>query len=204
MLLHHELEKADAIFVFCSNDTRVAEYAAALHHQDLAPLVVVSGDGTQHASALLKDTHQGKKEAEVFKDVLVAKGVPTESIVVEDTVNNTGENFRCTKQLLGQEQMDVGIAIVVQKPYMERRTYATGKVAWPELDFLVTSPAYTFAEYIEGPIDESTIINLMVGDLQRIQEYPKRGFQIEQDIPDEVWEAYEYLVESGYIDHLLT
>jgi hypothetical protein len=43
----------------------------------------------------------------------------------------------------------------------------------------------------------------MVGDLQRIREYPARGFQIPQDIPDDVWDAYEQLVRAGYDRHLM-
>jgi hypothetical protein len=43
----------------------------------------------------------------------------------------------------------------------------------------------------------------MVGDLQRIREYPARGFQISQEIPDDVWEAYEKLVRAGYDKYLL-
>jgi hypothetical protein len=43
----------------------------------------------------------------------------------------------------------------------------------------------------------------MVGDLQRIREYPARGFQIPQDIPDDVWEAYLELVKAGFDRHLI-
>jgi hypothetical protein len=43
----------------------------------------------------------------------------------------------------------------------------------------------------------------MVGDLQRIKLYPERGFQIYQDIPDDVWQAYEKLVGMGYTKHLV-
>jgi hypothetical protein len=38
----------------------------------------------------------------------------------------------------------------------------------------------------------------MVGDLQRIKIYPAKGFQVEQDIPGDVWEAYEKLLEMGF------
>ena len=48
------------------------------------------------------------------------------------------------------------------------------------------------------------MINIMVGDLQRIKEYPRLGFQIEQDIPVNAWEAYEELVRRGYTKHLLS
>ncbi len=43
----------------------------------------------------------------------------------------------------------------------------------------------------------------MVGDMQRIIEYPKLGFQIPQNIPEKVLEAYNTLVELGYIGKLI-
>lgn len=43
----------------------------------------------------------------------------------------------------------------------------------------------------------------MVGDLQRIKEYPAKGFQIPQEIPDNVWSAYEKLGCVGYTSHLI-
>ena len=43
----------------------------------------------------------------------------------------------------------------------------------------------------------------MVGDLQRIREYPARGFQVAQDIPDDVWAAFETLVAAGFDRHLI-
>src|SRR3989338_5454204 len=43
----------------------------------------------------------------------------------------------------------------------------------------------------------------MVGDMQRIKEYPAKGFQIEQGIPNEVWQAYEFLVAQGYNKRLI-
>jgi hypothetical protein len=47
------------------------------------------------------------------------------------------------------------------------------------------------------------VISIMVGDLQRIREYPARGFQIPQDIPADVWDAYQQLVRAGYDRHLM-
>ena len=43
----------------------------------------------------------------------------------------------------------------------------------------------------------------MVGDLQRIRVYAERGFQIPQEIPDEVWAAYEELVQLGFDERLV-
>jgi hypothetical protein len=44
----------------------------------------------------------------------------------------------------------------------------------------------------------------MVGDLQRIRLYPAKGFQIYQDIPEEVWAAGEEPIRAGYDRHLVT
>ena len=47
------------------------------------------------------------------------------------------------------------------------------------------------------------MISIMVGDLQRIKIYPEKGFQIHQEIPDDVWAAYEELVQAGYNQRLI-
>lgn len=62
----------------------------------------------------------------------------------------------------------------------------------------------SFEEYcLEKDYSFEHVVNIMIGDLQRILEYPKRGFQIEQEIPANVWSAYEELVRRGYNKHLL-
>jgi hypothetical protein len=43
----------------------------------------------------------------------------------------------------------------------------------------------------------------MVGDLQRIKIYPSKGFQTYQEIPEDVWQAFERLVEMGYNKQLV-
>lgn len=163
--------------------------------------MIVSGG----AGKLTKDVFT-KPEAEVFKDILVNGGVPEAKIIVEPKSANTGENVRFTFSLLNSIDMVFGSFILVQKPYIERRTYATFKKQWPnpEIQIFVTSPKMSYEEYINGSeLGKDLIINVMVGDLQRMREYPKKGFQIEQDIPDTVWRASEMLVTAGYTKHLL-
>jgi hypothetical protein len=67
---------------------------------------------------------------------------------------------------------------------------------------IVSSPPIPFPEYPTAELPKDLVINIMVGDLQRIRIYPSRGFQIEQKIPDDVWQAFERLVELGYDRHL--
>ena len=47
------------------------------------------------------------------------------------------------------------------------------------------------------------VISIMVGDLQRIKVYAEKGFQIPQEIPAPVWDAFERLVALGYDQQLI-
>ena len=46
-------------------------------------------------------------------------------------------------------------------------------------------------------------IHALIGDLQRIREYPAKGFQIAQDIPEDGWKVWETLVLAGYTNSML-
>ena len=93
--------------------------------------------------------------------------------------------------------------LLVQKPYMERRSYATFKKHWPDKELIVTSPQIALEDYPTPEMPMERVIELMVGDLQRIRIYPAKGFQIPQEIPEEVWSAYEKLVARGFTGHLV-
>jgi hypothetical protein len=81
---------------------------------------------------------------------------------------------------------------------MERRSYATFKKHWADKKLIVTSPQVSFEEYPTEEIPLERVINIMVGDLQRIKFYPEKGFQIFQEIPADVWLAYEQLIACGF------
>jgi uncharacterized SAM-binding protein YcdF (DUF218 family) len=196
--LNHRLKKADCIFVLGSHDTRVAEYAADLFSQGWAPYIIFSG-GLGNLTAGIFE----KPEAELFAEIAIERGVPATSILIENKSTNTGENIKFTQVLLKQKGLDFHTFILVQKPYMERRTYATFKKVWPEPDIIVTSPQLSFAEYLGEYYTRDYVINVMVGDLQRIKIYPGKGFQIFQESPAEVWAAYEKLVSLGFTKHLV-
>jgi uncharacterized SAM-binding protein YcdF (DUF218 family) len=197
-LMHQDLRKADAIFVLGSNDVRVAEHAVGLFKQGYAPYLIFSGN----SGVLTKDRFL-KPEAEVFADIAKEMGVPDEKILLESNSTNTGENILFTKKLLEEKGLHVKSLILVQKPYMERRTYATFMKQWPGMDFIVSSPTISFESYPTEQLPKDLVINIMLGDLQRIKFYPAKAFQIPQEIPDDVWQAYENLVKMGYDKHLI-
>ncbi len=200
--LNHQLARADAIMVLCSHDTIVAERGAKLFLEGWAPLLIFSGGLGAITKHLWADA-----EADRFARIAVAMGVPESSILIENRSTNTGENVQFTREMLASNGLDPASFILVQKPYMERRTFATFSKVWPNKRIIVTSPRLSLDDYLARYSNESLsaddVIGIMVGDLQRIREYPARGFQIGQDIPDDVWEAYEGLVLAGYDKYLL-
>ncbi len=201
--LNQQLQKSDAILVLCSHDKLVAEHAAQLFLNAWAPLVIFSGGLGSITRSLWNEP-----EADQFARIAVHLGVPKERILIENKSSNTGENVLFTKKLLADKGLSADSFILVQKPYMERRSFATFKKLWPEKQVVVTSPQVAFEEYLgrysNPSLTREDVINIMVGDLQRIWLYPKKGYQIEQEIPEGVWLAYRQLVEAGYDKHLLT
>jgi uncharacterized SAM-binding protein YcdF (DUF218 family) len=196
--LRHRLEKADLILALGSNDPRVANHAADLWLANWAPLLMMSG-GSGRLTRELYD----RPEAELFAEIARERGVPSSALIIEPESTNTGENIVFSRRRLAEWGVTPRRIILVQKPYMERRAYATFRQFWPEIDPIVSSPATSFADYPTPELPRDLVINLMVGDLQRIKLYPARGFQIEQEVPEDVWQAARELIDLGYDSHLI-
>ena len=200
--LNHELSPSGAILVLCSHDTRVAERGAQLFLDGFAPLLIFSGGLGTITRNLMTEP-----EADQFARIAQSMGVPRDRMLLENRSTNTGENVRYTRQLVASAGLAIDTFIVVQKPYMERRSYATFKKVWPEPQVLVTSPPVPMDEYLSAYTHDSLsvddVISIMVGDLQRIRVYAEKGFQIPQPIPEDVWTAYEELVALGYDSRLV-
>lgn len=198
---HHvndTLEKSDCILVLGSHDVRVGERGAELFLQGWAPLLIFSG-----GLGRLTEDMWTESEADKFAKIAMEMGIPKDAILIENKSTNTGENITNTQKLLKQHNLDPQSFIVVQKPYMERRSYATFKRHWPDKKLTVTSPQISFLDYPKQEIPVDTVIHIMVGDFQRIKLYAEKGFQVPQHIPDDVWQAYERLVELGFDEHLI-
>jgi uncharacterized SAM-binding protein YcdF (DUF218 family) len=194
----HAMEKCDCIFALGSHDLRVANRAAELWLGGWAPYIIFSGGLGRLTLGMWQQA-----EADQFAAIAVKMGVPEEKILIENKSANSGENVLFTQQLLQNKGLDPQKFLLVQKPYMERRAYATVKKWWPDKKLIVTSPQFTFENYANDDIPLERVIHIMVGDLQRIKIYPSMGFQINQEIPDQVWDAYEHLVALGFRSHLI-
>jgi uncharacterized SAM-binding protein YcdF (DUF218 family) len=201
MRLVHPVAAADAILALGSFDPMVAVCAAALWHAKLAPLIIMSG-GIAHRGGLLA-TGWHRSEAQVFASVAIQEGVPRQAIVLEDKAQNTGENFSRSKALSEKLGLEVSSLIVVAKPYMTRRGFATGRQVWPEVVLHLQCEDIGVREYFKREPDPERILHALVGDLHRIIVYPKFGYQIRQRVPRPVRAALRSLVEAGYGSRLV-
>lgn len=189
--LHQQPDVADLILVLGSNDVRVAEHAAKLYHQGLAPYVLFSGGFGRFTQGVFNHS-----EAETFAAIAKDAGVPEHAILLETQSTNSGENLHFSHQLLVQQAWPAKRILLVQKPYMERRAYATFMQQWPESveSVQVTSPAGSFFDYLSSELTSDFVLNAMLGDFERIRDYPALGFQITQPIPESVMQAYQALL----------
>ena len=197
----------DVILVCCSNDLRVAIRGAELWLAGAAPTLLFSGG----VGVLTAGLFGGRSEAQAFADAAAAAGVPRAAMLVEGASTNTGENARFSAALLAE----AGAAppsriLLVQKPFMERRTLATFLKQWPLAApappvFAVTSPQIALPAYAESArgLSLAEIIAVAVGDAQRIATYPRAGFQAYQRVPQEAWDAVKTLIRAGYTSHAI-
>lgn len=202
MRYEQPLEKTDLIFALGSDDIRIADHTAKLYHNGLAPKILFSGSAGE-AYRFFEES-----EAEIFRKRAIELGVPGDVILVEDEASNTGENVTKSYELLRSLGPLPASMILVQKPFMLRRTYATFMKQWPseiKPEIITSAINLSFEEYVKDPhYTFERTINIMIGDLQRIIEYPGLGFQIEQDVPADVQRAFKALIERGYTERLLS
>ena len=202
MQLGHTPSPADLMLVFGTNDLRVATLAADLYLQGLAPLALTTG-GIAHYGDLLA-TPWDRPEAVIFAEEMARRGVPVDRILIEPRATNTAENVRLARALVAARPgPPPRNAVAVVKPFMQRRVLATMAVHWPELPITLATWNTSFADYCTPELPPVKVLNIMLGDLQRIWVYAARGWSAPQAIPDGVRKAFDRLVELGYRDHLL-
>jgi uncharacterized SAM-binding protein YcdF (DUF218 family) len=197
--LGHELRPCDAAVGLGSHDIGVATYAAELYHRGLYPVVVLTGGSTPTTRERFP-----RGEAVHYREHALALGVPDTAILVDAEATNTGANIVNSRALLAAAGYRPESLLLISKPYAERRAYAAARKLWPEVDVVCASMPIRYGEYVQSIGDERLVIDMMVGDLLRIIEYPARGFAVPQDVPPEVVAAYERLCAAGFVRRVIT
>lgn len=196
--MHHDLHSVDVGIGLGSHDPGVAIFIAELFHREMFPLIVFTG-----ANAPTTVDRFPRGEAVHYQEQAIELGVPPEAIRVEPAATNTGQNIDFTRRLLADEGIDVGSVLLISRPYQQRRAFATCKKLWPEVEVLCSSRPLPLDEYIASIGDVKRVINMLVGDTQRITEYAKCGFAIEQEVPSQVQDAYQRLIDAGFTHRLV-
>lgn len=176
----------------------MAAFAAKLYHEGLFPVVVFSGANSATTAARFP-----RGEATHYSEHAIELGVPASAIIIEPTATNTGQNITRAGDALRQAGVQPASVLLISKPYMERRAYATCRKTWPEVEAICASEPLTFDEYVSEIGDAKWVIDMLVGDLQRVIEYPALGYAIAQDVPARVDASYRRLLQAGYDTRLL-
>lgn len=194
----HELRPCDAAIGLGSHDLGVATFAAELYKADLFPVLVFSGGNSPTTAARFP-----RGEAVHYREHALSLGVPDSAILVEPNAGNTGHNIAYSRALLAECGHKPQTLMLISKPYMERRAFATCRKLWPEVTVICASEPLKLDDYVRAIGDEKLVIDMLVGDLQRVIKYPKQGFAIEQVVPLGVMDAYNRLLDRGFDSRLL-
>ena len=182
---------AEMVLAMGGSDLGVADTAAeAFFQREASWLICTGGYGKDTAGVL------PQPEAVLYARRCVALGVPEDRIIVEDRSTNCGENLRFARQLLTERDILPRTGVIACKPYLARRAWATGMKQWPEVSWSVARPEVGFQAYIDQGNNMTAVLELMVGDLQRLRVYAGR-FQVPVEVPEPVWAAYERLAGAG-------
>lgn len=111
------LDKAELIFVFGAKTPARAEKAAEIYQSGLAEKICVSGGSPFYS--------QGNtvSEAETYANILIAKGVPENAILKEETSITIPDNVRKSLNFFDEQSLNFKSIILVNSPYVQRRGY---------------------------------------------------------------------------------
>jgi len=184
---------ADLIFVFGSADYAVPMRAAEIYHQGHAPMALVSGRFGRLTEGVFD-----RPEADVFKNILLAAGVPKTAIVTESEATNTLENVQFGMAALAKHRVWPETVLLVAKGFVMRRCVATFARQYPNVQVWACPPLEHFSLGLDRSLPDFAA--RLVAEIDRLERYAAMGDIVKQEIPETVRVAAESvtaaLVES--------
>lgn len=182
------LVKSDLVFVLGRDDFNITEKAAELYEKELAPCILLSG-GRGRLTGAIKGS-----EAQAFADTLQKKGIPREAVILEEESTNTGENIDLGLKLLRSQNIPHRtIILVTHGPHM-RRALAVAQANDSTINWI---PCPDDCDALgEQKMASDETIKELAGEINRLVEYPQEGFFAEQDVPIEIQEWAEKVMEE--------
>jgi uncharacterized SAM-binding protein YcdF (DUF218 family) len=196
--LGHAPRRTDVGIGLGSHDPSVSIVTTDFYHRGLFPLIVFTG-----ATVATTVARFPRGEAVHYREYALANGVPPAAVLLEPQARNTGENISLTRKLLADHGVEVRSVTLLSRPYQQRRAYATCQRLWPEVDVVCASHPLALDEYVASIGDADRVVNMLVGDTQRVERYAEAGFAIPQPMPADVRAAYRRLAAAGYTARLV-
>ncbi|ASR37958.1 hypothetical protein BAY61_26425 [Prauserella marina] len=196
--LDDELRQVDVAVGLGSHDGGVAVYTAELYRRGLFPLVVFTG-----ANAPTTVERFPRGEAVHFREIAMDNGVPDSAIRVEPKAKTTVENISLTRELLAGEGIAPQSVLLISRPYQQRRAQAIAAKLWPDVEILCTGAQQDLDTYVDSIGEPERVVNMLVGDTQRLELQGRSGEIEPQHIPADVQAAYERLIAAGYTSRLI-
>ncbi|TMR00147.1 YdcF family protein [Actinomadura soli] len=116
-------DEPSACFLFGTNQAPPVDIAAERYHRGFAPLIIATGGVNRHT---------GIVEGQVFRKLLIERGVPADAIRVEDRSANTWQNVENALPLV-REALAAGLAITAVCKWYHRRAIHVMKTIAPEV-----------------------------------------------------------------------
>ena len=142
--VEHKPEPADIIFVPGNGYPQMAEKAAALYKEGMAPFVLPSGrysvSAGRFGGVLEKKDRYGENfetEWDFLHHVLVKNGVKDEDVLKENRATFTFENAVFSRNVTDEQGIFVKKAILCCKTCHARRSLMYYQYAYPETEFYV-------------------------------------------------------------------
>ena len=145
----------------------------------------------------------------MYKEIAIQEGVPEEKIWIENKSTNTGDNFRFSKKIIDEENWNIKNILIVHNKFSERRTLSAAKAIIKDKELYITSAKVSFDDFIQSLQNKEEkriikIVSSMVGDIQRMIIFPQFGWQIKQEVPQEVQNAYRKLKSMGFDEFVIS
>lgn len=180
-----DLPQADAIFVFGHYEPQIAHHAASLWKKGKAPHTILSGKGRD------KIPEGFSTEADFHASVVESGGVPREALILEKESTNTLENVLFGMAAAHKSGLNPKSLILCAMPPLLRRSCATFRKQFPEIAvygsaFPMPQEWFTFYR-----------ISRLLGELERLNDYAKKGDIVKVEIPNEVLFAAEKIRQTS-------
>jgi uncharacterized SAM-binding protein YcdF (DUF218 family) len=187
---------ADAVIGFGTFDLTLARFCGELFTRGAARCIIFTG-GYGAGTADL-----GQPEADAWADELRRShpGVPRDRVILENRSTNTAENIRLTAEVLQRDHPQrafgrgLRTALIVASPARLRRVGLTLRQLVPAVRAWRCLPATSFER--ERALHDSKGIPFVPhlrGELDRIVDYPRRGWIAAEPLPPAIARAHAVL-----------